>query len=251
MDNMIDKLNRIDELKEQIDNLRPLKKEEVKQLRQYYKIGLTYSSNALEGNTLTETETKVLLEDGLTTGGKPMKFHLEAEGHSDAFDFIYDIINNKDIEEKDILKLHNLFYYRIDTKNAGKYRDCKVFISGSKFIPPTPNEIPEKMEQFFKEMRSSQTEQHPVVAAALAHKEFVTIHPFIDGNGRTGRLLMNLMLIKQGYPIVIIPPILRNDYINALQLSNDGNDKPFIDLILNATIEALKDYLRMMNKGEK
>ncbi len=243
---MLEKTKRIDELKLQLDKLRPLQPIELKQLKQYYKIGLTYSSNAIEGNTLTESETKVLLEDGLTTGGKPMVFHLEAKGHSDAFDFIYDIINKKDIEESDILKLHQLFYYRIDDKNAGSYRQNKVFISGSDFIPPSPKEIAAKMTQFFKNLRTSQKEEHPVISAALAHKEFVTIHPFIDGNGRTARLLMNLMLIKEGYPIVIMPPILRTEYINALQSSNKGNDEPFLELILNATIEALKDYLRKM-----
>ncbi len=242
---MQEKLDKIDKLKAEIDSIRPLKPEEAKQLKEYFRIGLTYSSNALEGNTLTETETKVLLEDGLTAGGKPIKEHLEAVGHSDAFDYIYTILNKDIIDEGDILKLHKLFYCRIDNKNAGVYRDCRVFITGTDFIPPPPQKVKDEMINFVKNLHTS---QHPVVSASLAHKNFVTIHPFVDGNGRTARLLMNLLLLKEGYPIVIIPPIRRVDYINSLQKSNKGNDTDFISLIADMTIESLKDYLRMFQK---
>jgi len=239
-------LNKIDELKKQIDNFRPLKKSEIIQLKQFYQIGLTYSSNALEGNSLTETETKIVVEDGLTIGGKPLKDIFEAQGHSDAFNFMYSLIDNNKITENDILKLHHLFYYRIDEENAGEYRKVKVFVSGTNYKFPEPDDVPALMKKFVNELSEINEGVHPVEFAANAHKNFVEIHPFIDGNGRAARLLMNLILLKHGFPVTIIPPIRRLDYINALNESNKGIDEPFFKFISEMVYESLKEYIRLL-----
>lgn len=241
-------IKEIDELKHKIDKRRPLSENALKQLKEYYRIGLTYTSNAIEGNSLTETETKIVIEDGITIGGKPLKDHYEAMGHSEAFSFLYDLAKNKTITEADILKLHHLFYYRIDEKDAGKYRKVNVLITGSTFKPPAHSEVPALMNKFTHNLPAMQKKFHPVEYSARVHKELVTIHPFVDGNGRTARLLMNLALLQTGYVIAIIPPILRNDYINAIKKTQiEPKDyKPFINFISSMVFESAKEYIRLL-----
>ena len=204
-------LKKIDALKGRIDAYRPLDAHMLKQIKEYFRIGMTYSSNALEGNSLTETETKIVIEDGIAIGGKPVKDHLEALGHSEAYDLLFRLARGQVITEANIKKLHQLFYYRIDAKHAGKYRKQKVIITGTDFIPPAPERIPELMKSFMDGIPEAGAKYHPVEFATIIHKDLVTIHPFIDGNGRAARLLMNLVLLQAGYPLAIIPPILRRD----------------------------------------
>ncbi|OFZ73539.1 MAG: cell filamentation protein Fic, partial [Bdellovibrionales bacterium RIFOXYC2_FULL_39_8] len=216
------KINEIDKLNGKIDQFRPINKVLLKQIKEYFRISLTYSSNAIEGNTLTETETKVVLEDGLTIAGRPLKDHYEASGHSEAYDMVFDLAKKKTITEKDILNIHRLFYYRIDNENAGHYREVPVVITGTEYVPPAPSKIPTLMKKFVAKIPSLKKKHHPIEAAALIHKELVGIHPFVDGNGRTARLLMNLSLFQAGYTITIIPPILRADYIALIKQSQTG-----------------------------
>lgn len=243
------KIKEIDLLKLEIDKHRPLSKEVLLKLKEYYRIGLTYSSNALEGNSLTETETKVVLEDGITIGGKPIRDHYEAMGHSEGYDFLYELVQKKTISEKNILHLHHLFYYRIDEQKAGKYRSEKVIITGTDYIPPSPKEVPPLMGKFISDIPKLKKKVHPIEYAARLHLDFVTIHPFVDGNGRTARLLMNLALLQSGYCIAIIPPIRRQDYIYSIQKSQTGSkDKQlFINFISSAVYESMKEYLRLLN----
>jgi Fic family protein len=238
-------LDEIDKLYKEIAALQPLSESLQKQLRAYYRIGLTYASNALEGNSLTETETKVLLEDGLTVGGKPMRDHFEAIGHGEAYDYMHSLVGTKLIAEADIKEMHRLFYRHIDAREAGEYRKQKVFISGSRFIPPSPEEVPALMRALEERWARLRRENHPVVFAALAHKEFVFIHPFIDGNGRVARLLMNLALIQEGFPVAVIPPVLRVEYINALERAH-GDEQGFVEFIAERVKETLREYLRMV-----
>ncbi len=242
------KITEIDILQKQIDAFRPLKKQQLKELKEYYRIGLTYSSNAIEGNSLTETETKIVLEDGITIGGKTLKDHFEAVGHSAAYDLLYKLAKRKEIKKKDILKIHKLFYYHINAKQAGKYRKEQVFLTGTKFVPPPPTKIPSLMNNFVENIPVLKEKHHPVEYAALLHKELVTIHPFIDGNGRCARLLMNLALLQNGYVITIIPPILRNDYISTLKeaQTESTDNQPFINFISCMVYESQKDYMRML-----
>ena len=239
-------LKKIDALKAKIDAHRPLDAHMLKQVREYFRIGMAYSSNALEGNSLTETETKIVIEDGITIGGKPVRDHLEALGHSEAYDLLFRLAKNQEITEANVKELHRLFYYRIDAKQAGKYRKSRVIITGTDFIPPAPERIPDLMESFIAGLSEARAKHHPVEFCAIIHKELVTIHPFIDGNGRVARLLMNLALLQAGYPLAIIPPILRRDYLDTLNKTHKGNDGPFITFIAGVCYESTKEYLRLL-----
>lgn len=242
---MLEILSEIDRLQEEINSFRPLASSLLKQLKEYYRVGLTYTSNAIEGNSLTETETKVVLEDGITIGGKPIKDYYEALGHSEAYDYIYKLAKDNGFTENDIKKLHKLFYRRIDEARAGKYRKERVFISGSKYPLPGPERVCELMRGFIGRVKTIEKKNHPVEYSAIAHKELIFIHPFVDGNGRVARLLMNLILLQKGFCIAIIPPILRRDYINALEKAHtDEND--FNEFIARAVRETQKDYLRLL-----
>jgi transcriptional regulator with XRE-family HTH domain/fido (protein-threonine AMPylation protein) len=243
-------LKQIDEYKAVIGSRRPLTKEEIEELDSYFRIGLTYTSNALEGNTLTISETKVIIEDGLTVGGKPLKDCFEAAGHAKAYDFMLLIARTKPFvfSEDTVLSLHRLFYGGIDADNAGKYRSHQVFITGTEYVPPAAGEIPALMAEFVAELNTKSSKLHPVRLATLAHRRLVDIHPFTDGNGRTARLLMNLLLVNKGYQIVSVPPILRTEYIDALimaQRSKNPDDEAFSRLIAECELEAQKDYCRM------
>lgn len=242
-------LLKADSYKEKISATRPLEKEEIKSLDDYFRIGFTYSSNALEGNTLTISETKILLEDGITVGGRPLKDCYEAIGHGAAYDFILELARQQDmnITEDTIKKLHRLFYQKVDADQAGQYRSIQVYISGTEYIPPAPDAVPLSMKHLVDQIRSSRSILHPIELAAMAHKQLVDIHPFIDGNGRAARLLMNLLLVNTGYGVVSIPPIWRNDYINALSASRRQQDmEPFCKLIAECVIETERDYCRLL-----
>ena len=247
--NYENKNDQIDKLNKQIAQFRSIAGPLLKQIKDYFRIGITYSSNALEGNTLTETETKVVLEDGLTIAGKPLKDHYEASGHSDAFNYIYNLDKKKTINEKDILEIHRLFYYRIDEANAGKYRKVPVIITGTEYVPPVPDKIPGLMKKFIgKKIPLLKKKLHPIIFAAKLHEEIVNIHPFVDGNGRTARLVMNLALFQSGYTVTVIPPIMRADYIGLVKKSQTGkmDSTDFVNFISCMVYESTKDYLRLL-----
>jgi Fic family protein len=222
----------------------------------------------LEGNTLTETETKVILEDGLTIGGKTMREHFEVVGHSQAYDFMWNKAHEELLSEEDICTLHRLFYYRIDQQDAGNYRNVPIFVTGTDFEFPKPSELASLMHDFVQKLPQLKKEYHPIHFAAIAHIRLVTIHPFIDGppslelwriapaealaeagNGRTARLLMNLALLQSGYPITIIPPIMRSAYISAIQKGNKNNVTPFLHFISEIVYESSKEYLRLIKSA--
>ena len=240
------KVDKCDIQKKEIDTFRPLSNEQAQTLKEHFKIGLTYSSNALEGNTLTLIETKVIIEDGLTIGGKTLREIDEATGHARAYDFIFELIKNPQITLPDILKIHQLFYQNIDPDNAGKYRTKKVFISGMDVTLPAPEQIKPLMNTFEEELKNLEAKLHPIELAATFHNKFVTIHPFLDGNGRTARLLMNLILLKSGYSITIIPPIYRADYIACAYQGNKNNHIPFINLLSSMVYESQKEFLKLL-----
>ena len=242
------RFNDNEEYKTKIDAHRPLSEDAIKQIQDYYKIGLTYSSNALEGNTLDLVETKVVLEDGLTISGKPMKDHLEAMGHADAFNELLSLAKSETITEDNIKNLHKLFFNKIDSSNAGIYRAKPIIVTGSDVDFPKPNEIESKMQEFVNRIPQMKQDMHPIEFAAMLHVIFVNIHPFIDGNGRVARLLMNLALLQAGYNITIIPPVVRADYIRALQESNHNNFELFINFISEMVLESQKEYLKIIER---
>lgn len=236
----------IDLYKKEIDKLRPFEGKMLEQIKAYYKIGLTWSSNALEGNSYTESETKVLLEDGLTVGGKPIKDTFEVLGHGKAYNFMFTLLNNKEITEEHIITMHRLLYNDIEPDYAGKYRDMNVIITGSNYFVTDFNNIQHEMNRLLMWIKEDRQHYHLVEFAALLHKRFVFIHPFKDGNGRVARLLMNTVLIKDGYLLAIIPPILRNEYISLLEKAHK-NDKQFIEFIAERVKESEKEILRLLH----
>ncbi|PKM44560.1 MAG: cell filamentation protein Fic [Firmicutes bacterium HGW-Firmicutes-8] len=236
----------LDLYKAAIDERRPFEGEMLTQIKDYYRIGLTWSSNALEGNTLTESETKILLEDGLTAGGKPLRYTFEAIGHARAYDFMFTLLGNRTITDRDILTMHQMFYESIENGYAGKYRDIDVFISGSKYPVTETKRIQAEMDGLFHWITTERNQFHPVEFAALLHKRFVFIHPFKNGNGRIARLIMNTALIQDGYLPAVIPPVLRHEYIELLEKAH-RDDKPFGQFIAKRAIESQKEIMRLLH----
>lgn len=225
-------LTQIDDLKARLDEVRPLTNE---QMQLALDIEYTYESNRIEGNTLTLRETDLVVNKGLTVGGKSMREHLEAINHYEAILYIRELATRgAALDEREVRNIHSLVLRGIDRDNAGRYRGLPVMISGSRHVPPQPWAVPKLMEEYGQWLIGESQQLHPVIRAADAHERLVTIHPFIDGNGRTARLVMNLILLGQGYPVANIPGDTENRraYYDALETANlDGNKMPFMFLI--------------------
>lgn len=236
----------VDSLKKELDSKRPIPKETLKSLRESINLEWTYNSNGIEGNTLTLRETQVVLE-GITVGGKSIKEHLEAINHEKAILFLDDLIkDNEPISEWNIKNIHQLILKDIDNENAGRYRKENVTIKGATHIPPDYLKVPELMEKLILTY-NTWSEYHPIIQAALLHGELVKIHPFVDGNGRTSRLLMNLVLMNNGYNPVIIKKESRLKYYEALDKAHiTGNYTDFVKLVTKLEIEMLKKYLELL-----
>lgn len=239
---------KVDRCHAAILEVRPFEGHMLNQLKDYYRIGLTWSSNAIEGNTLTISETKVVLEDGLTIGGRPLRDFYETVGHGAAYDFMFSLIEEQRINVGDIKVIHHLFYKNIDEANAGTWRKESVLVSGSNYVFPRPKEIEGHMRKLEEWIKAERDNYHPVTFAALLHLKFVSIHPFIDGNGRTSRLIMNLALIQDGYQLAIIPPVLRSEYNDTIrQYQNKGKPDPFCDFIAERIYETQKEIMRLLH----
>lgn len=237
----------LDEKKAILDSKRPLPKETLKSLEENFKLEWTYNSNAIEGNTLTLKETKVVLE-GITIGGKTMREHLEAINHKEAIEFLEELINdNSELSEIDIKNIHALVLKGIDDENAGRYRTENVIISGASHIPPESVIVPELMEKLIYRYDEWKERYHPIIVAALLHAEFVKVHPFIDENGRTARLLMNFEAMKNGYPPIIIKTKQRHKYYDALDKgAMIGNYTDFVRMVAKQAEEMLDLYLKLI-----
>lgn len=239
-------LNEIDEKKKILDSKRPLSIQTLNNLKKYFDVELTYNSNAIEGNTLTITETKVILEDGLTIGkGKSLREHLEVINHKEAIDYIDDIVSkDMDISERVIKDLHYIILKSIDNKNAGEYRRSNALISGSNHRPPEHFLVGERIKELIEWYNNSKNILHPIKLAAEFHFKYVYIHPFIDGNGRSARLLMNLILMKNGYPITVIKTEDRDEYMKALEnASTSGKCEDLIKHVASAVDQSIDTYL--------
>ena len=238
--------NEVDKLKKELDIKRPIPKETLRSLEESINLEWTYNSNGIEGNTLTLRETQVVLE-GITVGGKSIKEHLEVINHEKAILYLNDLVKEKKpITEWNIKSIHQLVLKDIDDENAGRYRKENVTIKGATYIPPDYLKVPELMEKLVLSYENW-NEFHPIIQAALLHGELVKIHPFVDGNGRTSRLLMNLDLMNHGYNPVIIKKEDRLDYYEALDKAHTtGNYTAFVKLITKLEIEMLKKYLELL-----
>jgi len=232
--------------KKKLQKLRPLSADHLKNLAEWFKVELTYNSNAIEGNTLNRRETALVIEKGVTVKGKTLTEHLEATNHAEAIDYVKDLAANTkrvDLTKQDVMNIHKLILQKIDDENAGKYRAIPVAIAGSDVELPDPLKVSELMEEFFVWLKSK-SNVHPVIIAADAHYKLVRIHPFVDGNGRTARLLMNLLLIQANYPVTVIGNDKREDYINALEKAHTTNDlSDFYSLVIKAVDSSLDVYL--------
>ena len=239
---------KLDELKLKLDSFRPLDLSIVKNLHEDLVLRWTYHSNAIEGNTLTLKETKVALE-GITIGGKTLREHFEAINHKDAILFMEDLAQKEDkLSEYSIKQIHSLILKNIDDENKGKYRTTNVIISGAEHKPPQSFEVQSQMQEFIKKYNENITKLHPIELASFVHIEFVKIHPFIDGNGRTSRLLMNLELIKAGFPPVVIELEDRLEYYKALDIANNENDyKPFLELMKKVIEKSFEPYFYILD----
>lgn len=240
----------IDEKKSLLDSKRPLNGNAIDNLKKYFDVELTYNSNAIEGNTLTITETKVILEEGLTIGrGKSLREHLEVINHKEAIDYIEDIVSeNINISERVIKDLHYIILKSIDNKNAGEYRKTNVLISGSEHRPVEHFLVDERMKELINWYNENKDKLHPIYLAAEFHFKYVYIHPFIDGNGRTARLLMNLILMSNGYPITVIKTESRDIYMKALEKASTQNDiSEFVSIVSEAVDRSLDSYLYVVS----
>ena len=238
--------DKVDELNNKLNSKRPFSKETLKSLRNSINLEWTYNSNGIEGNTLTLRETQIVLE-GITVGGKTLREHLEAINHEKAIEYIEDLVKEKNtVTEWNIKNIHQLVLKEIDDKNAGKYRSENVAIMGATHTPPGHLIVPELMEKLILNYQKW-NKYHPIIKAALIHGELVKIHPFIDGNGRTSRLVMNLSLMNSGYLPVIIKKENRLEYYNALDKAHTTGDyTDFVKLVTNLEIEMINKYLNLL-----
>lgn len=237
----------IDQLKTELDAKRHLEGERVVRA---FEIEYTYESNRIEGNTLTLQETALVIEKGLTIGGKSLNEHLEAINHTHALEYVKDLATNKvEFTESVLFDIHKLILQGIDNAHAGKYRTVQVLISGARHVPPQPYLIQKQMEDFFIWYKENKDSLHPIILSAELHERLVSIHPFIDGNGRTSRLLMNLILLQHGYPIAILKGDTesRLEYYKALDAAQvDGDRNTFHTLVANTVKDSLTRVLKVL-----
>ncbi len=240
--------NRVEELKSKLNDYRPLTSEEVNRLREEFLIDFTYNSNAIEGNTLTFQETALILKEGITINEKPLKEHLEAVGHKDAFYYIEELVKEKvELSEKVIKDIHSLVLMD-KPQDRGRYRRIPVTISGAVHEPVQPYLVPVLMEQLINEYNQEMKDRHIIEKVSLFHLKFESIHPFIDGNGRTGRLLLNLELMKEGYPPINIKFKDRRKYYDCFSDYHLKNANPImlIDMVTGYVEEELEKYVSVL-----
>lgn len=247
--NLSELLLEIDGLKTRLDDARPLLNSSILDA---VDIEYTYDSNRIEGNTLSLRETDIIINKGLTIGGKSMREHLEANNHYEAIQYIKDLVERKEeISESLIKNIHAIILRGIDRENAGIYRTVPVAISGSRHNPPLPMQVPKLMEELIIWSKNESSGLHPVIYAAGIHERIATIHPFIDGNGRTARLMMNLVLLRSGYTIANIPGDAENRlaYYNALEKCNiDNNMSDFYKLIAGYVKNSINNMVQKLGK---
>ena len=240
-------LDEINILKSKLDQYRQY---DSYRISQALELEYTFESNRIEGNTLTLRETDLVINEGLTISGKSMREHLEAINHQEAIAYIKHLMEKKTvINEREVLSIHNLILRGIHPEDAGRYRKVQVMIKGSTYMPPQPYMVAKDMEDFFIWYETHKNSLHPVVLAAEMHERLVTIHPFIDGNGRTSRLIMNLILLQHGYVIANI----KGDYENRMQYYQSlekaqvhSNKEDFLLFIAQIEKESLERYITII-----
>ena len=228
--------------------MRPLPPEVTEELRHRYVVALTHHSTAIEGNTLTQSETQIVIEKGVTIGGKSVLEHLEVIGHKEALDFVLELPDaSTPIGDREI---HSLVMKGQANGDSGRYRTLDVSAAGTDYVYPSHLKVHEMMEAL-ADWLSAPPDLHPVDLATEAHLRFVTIHPFRDGNGRVGRLLLNLLLLRHGYPIAVLHVAQRAEYIGALEAIQSGGTRDALDaLVRGAVARSLRETLETALSSE-
>jgi len=244
-------LKSINGKKRELDRQRPLSSSIVRKLEEEFSVAWTYNSNAIEGNTLTLQETEIVLNSGVTIGGKTVNEHLEVINHKKGIDFVKSLVDKKErITEETIKKIHELILISIDDSEAGIYRNQNVRILGARHIPPQSIKIPRLMADFLEWFHQNEYSMSIPELVAETHYKLVMIHPFIDGNGRVARLFMNLVLMKHGFPPAIILKVDRKKYYRVLNEANVGNKKPYEDFIGRSIERSLILYLNSIEPNQ-
>ena len=218
-----------------------------KEMYKWLKTELAYTSNAIEGNTLTRKETELVIDDGITSTSKPIKDYIEAINHAKAFEKIIVFLKeNKNINENFMLDIHKIILTGLDNDNAGFYRNCRVRISGSTVIMPNPLKVPDLMINFYNWLDENMDNEP--LTAILAHLKFVSIHPFVDGNGRCARLLMNTILLQFGFVSIVIRPTDRKRYLSVIEnYQLKGDEKPYTNFMLNLLNRTMNVLITMLD----
>ena len=238
-------LARIDAKKAQLDALRPLPPSAGARLNETMTLEWIYNSNAIEGSTLTLRETQLILAHGLTIGGKSLREHFEVVNHRDAIAFVQSLTSGKGrITPFQVRQIHQLVLARIDDAEAGKFRTVNVRVAGASYAPPEPFDVPRLMDEWSRWLARDGAHLHSVARAALAHHRLVAIHPFVDGNGRTARLVMNLLLMRDGYPPAVIQRANRRQYYRVLAQADAGKVEPLANFVGRAVEHSLTLYLQ-------
>lgn len=237
-------LARLTSKKERLDLARPLPAAVLARLSDQRNVEWIYNSNAIEGSTLTLRETELILHQGVTIGGKTLREHYEVVNHRDAITFVEKLVPDREpLTAHQVCQIHALVLAHIDDENEGKYRTTNVRIGGSSHLPPEAWLVPQQMADWIKWLRTDALLLHPIDRAAVAHHRFAAIHPFIDGNGRTARLVMNLLLMREGYPSTIILRSNRLQYYRVLGQADRGKTKPLVNFVGRAVESSLGVYL--------
>ena len=247
-------IKRIESKMDELNRLRPLPPSAVNKLRQQFEIDMTYNSNGIEGNSLTLKETYLVISEGITVKNKPLKDHLEAKDHYEALEFVMELVEHKKpqtVSEQLIKTLHQIVVRDIEKEWAGKYRNSNVMITGARHKPPEAISVPSEMDKLIKWFRKNDGHLHPIELAALIHHKFVNIHPFFDGNGRVSRLIMNVILLREGYPLSVVLKNDRKKYYDTLAKADEGDYTSFVRMMAQSVERSLDIYLKVLRPSKK
>lgn len=243
---------RLADKKKALDEARPLPQIALQKIKESLAIEWTYNSNSIEGNTLTLQETYVVLQEGITVKGKSLQEHFEVFNHEKAIDYVYKLVDKAHhLSSRDVLAVHELILRSIEDEFAGRLRTGGVRISGANFVPPNARKVPDLLDELIEFTNENPLDLNTVVLATIFHHKFVWIHPFFDGNGRTVRLLMNLLFMRQGYPPAVILKNDRSKYYAALNKANKGDYSKLTLLMAQALERSLNIYLSVLPERQE
>ncbi len=243
---------RISERKSALNSLRPLDKLQLKKLKDDFLLEYVYNSTSIEGNTLTLNETRLVLKEGITIGGKTLREHLDITNQEEAIGWVEGFLKKKkEVKEADILTLHRITLKGISNRWAGKYKTSQNRIVGSRLKPTPPYKVGSEMGNLVHSLNTNPEKYNSIELAAFAHHELARIHPFVDGNGRVARLLCNLILMSKGYPPITIRSRDRKKYFDCLEKAHFGNLKVFVDFMALRVEESLIRYIAALTRTTK